>query len=444
MEEKTVSLSLGTILRECSKNPNLSIDHFYHFALVNRENLHQVFKYRKFNEDFVGKVDCFNDGNYLVGMIRPSYDDFLQKLVRLLNLKVRGPIKDDDELTNLLLQKVQRLSEVTSEQELEIEFPMIYRDLIDGRKYYRDLQKLRKQEGYNEEQYASGEHYYYSCALKRSLPNFITTQTELYKRFVTKRKELQEKQQQTSFNGYLSKYFDKLYLYVMHEYLVHAEGSTNKEEIKKYIDYVERYISSDRKKDISINTDSGMRVDIENIKKRLESLKRLVSDNSSQVEWILIPEGKDLSKVRREPEHEERTTLMNLEEIERLRQKGERKRAFYETTPYLVKAIGLRKYHGYIAYIYENGEVILDREYNQDRPTTAMGDAIYNLKVLDFETLSKYDKQVLMKHPRVGRMNHTPTWEKRVRKIIDRAATPEEQYESKQLVKRLKEKNESR
>lgn len=444
MEEKTVSLSLGTLIRECSKNPNLSQEHFYYFASQNRENIHEIFKYKKFNDDFVSQLDCFNDGSYLVGMIRPSYDEFLTKLVRLLNLPIQGKIKDDDTLTKQLLQKVERLKQVTSEQELEIEFPLLYRDLINGRRYYNDLQKIRRQENYSEEEYASGEHYYYGCAMKKSLPNFIKTQSELYRRFVTQRNELKEKQKTKSFNGYLSKHFDleKLYMYVMHEYLVKAEGSKDKEEIKKYISLVDKYVSSTRNKNFSITLDSGLKVDFDNILKRLNNLKRLVSENSSQVEWILIPEGRVLSRVKKE-EKDPKTTLMNYEEIERLRQKGERKRAFYETTPYLVKALGLRKYHGYIAYIYENGEVILDREYNENAPSTAMGDAIYNLKVADFETLSKYDKQILMKHPRVGRMNHTSTWESRVSKIIEREGTEEEKEESKQLVKRLKQKNES-
>ena len=72
-----------------------------------------------------------------------------------------------------------------------------------------------------------------------------------------------------------------------------------------------------------------------------------------------------------------------------------------------------------------------------------MGDAIYHLSVSDFETLSKFDKQILMKHPRVGRMNHTNTWEERVSRIIEREATEEEKVESKKLVKRLQDKNES-
>ena len=445
MEEKTVSLSLGTIIRECSLDPNLRIDHFYYFALQNRENLHEVFKYKKFNDDFVSHVDCFNNGQYLVGMIRPSYDEFLEKLTRLLYAPIKGKIVDCDRLEEILMQRVERLSIVTSEQELQLEFPLLYKDLIDGRKYFNDLQRMRKQEGYSEEQYASGEHYYYSCAMKKSLPNFIKTQSELYKRFVTQRKELQEKQQKKSFNGYLKRHFDldKLYMYVMHEYLVKAENSKDKDEIKKYIVLVEQYIASSRKKDFSITTDAGMKVDLEMLKKRLDNLKRYVSDNSSQVEWVLIPEGRVYQRVQKDSNQEVKTTLMNLEEIEALRQKGERKNTFYETTPYLVKALGLRKYHGYIAYIYENGEVILDREFNPEAPSTAIGNAIYNLRVTDFETLSRYDKQVLMKHPRVGRMNHTPTWESRVSKIIYREATEEDKLESKQLVKRLKQKNES-
>ncbi len=443
MEEKTVSLSLGTILRECSKDPNLSLDHFYYFSLQNRENIHQIFKYKKFNEDFVGQLDCFNNGEYLIGMIRPSYDEFLNKLLLFLNIPHRGKIEDNDALTEQMMHQVERLKQVTSEQELEIEFPIIYKDLIAGRRYISDLQKMKQQEGYDEEHVASGEHYYYGCAMKKSLPNFIATQSELYRRFVTKRKELKELQNTKSFNGYLAKHFDldKLYMYVMHEYLVKAESTKDKDEIKKYIALIEQYMTSSRKKDVSLTTDSGIKVDYEMIQKRLKNLKRVVDDNSSMVDWIIIPEGRDYSRVKRE-EHEPKTLLMDVEEMERLHQKGIRKNTFYETTPYVIKALGLRKYHGYIAYVYENGEVILDREYAPETPKTAIGDAIYNLKVADFETLSKYDKQVLMKHPRVGRMNHTSTWEKRVSKVIYRKATEEEKEETKQLVKRLREKQE--
>ena len=444
MEKKTVSISLGTVIRECSKEPNLSLDHSTYFSLKNRENVHEVFKYKKFNDDFASQLDCFNDGTNLIGMIRPSYSEFINKVTRLLNLRLKGKVADDEELTKKLLERVERLKSVTSEYELEIEFPLLCNDLRAGRRYYHDLQRLKKNEGITKEKFADGEHYYYGCAMKKGLHNFVITQAELYTRFITRRKEFQEKLQQTSYNGYIAKNFDldKFYMVVINEYLVKAEGSKNKEEIEYYINLVDKYLESSRKKDFSIRTDAGLKVDLESIKKRLKNLKRIVSDNNSQVEWILIPEGRDFTRAQREKK-EESTTIMNYEEVEKLRQRGERKRAFYESTPYLVKAIGLRKYNGYIAYIYENGEVVLDREYQENAPSTAMGDAIYHLSVSDFETLSKFDKQILMKHPRVGRMNHTNTWEERVSRIIEREATEEEKVESKKLVKRLQDKNES-
>ncbi|MBR3211023.1 MAG: hypothetical protein IKF71_03690 [Bacilli bacterium] len=445
MEEKTVSLSLGTIIRECSLNPDLAMEQQFYFMSRNRENIHDVFRYKKFNEDFVGRVDCFNDGNNLIGMIRPSYEEFLRKLMNILHLPIKGKIVDDDQLTQKLLAQVEKLKQVTSEQELEIEFPVLYRDLVDGRKFYHDLQRMRKQEGYDPQDYASGEHYFYSCGLKKSLKNFVQTQGEVYSRFILRRKDLQQKQQQMSFNRYIASHFDmdKFYMYVMHEYLVKAEGCQNRVEMKKYISLVEKYLSSDKKKDVVITTDSGMKVDEQNIQNRLRNLKRIISDDSSQVEWVLIPGGRDYSRVRKDVDVVPPGVKMTLEDYLRLCEKGERKRAFYEGTPYLARVLGLEMYRGYIGYIYDNGEVILDTEYDPFKPATAEGNAVYNLKVGDFELLSQYDKQHLRKHPRVGVMNHSKTWEDRVSKIIDREALPQEIEASKQLIKRLKERNES-
>ena len=106
MEKKTVSISLGTVIRECSKEPNLSLDHSTYFSLKNRENVHEVFKYKKFNDDFASQLDCFNDGTNLIGMIRPSYGEFINKVTRLLNLRLRGKVADDDELTKRTPQEV--------------------------------------------------------------------------------------------------------------------------------------------------------------------------------------------------------------------------------------------------------------------------------------------------------------------------------------------------
>jgi len=440
MEERTVDLSLYTLVRECLLDPNLMKDVFYMFSLSNRENVHEIFKYKKFNDDFTDRVTCYRKDGELIGTVRPCYDEFLEKLVRILNIPTRGKVTDSVELDKKMRERLEILKNISSESELLMEFPLLYKDLNDGRRYYNDVQKLRRQENYDEEAFASGEHYYYGCALKKSLPNFIKSQSLQYERYINDRNKLKELQESKSYNGIIRKYFniDKFYMYTIHEYLRRCEGTKDKEEIKKYLKLVEDYLNGSRDKSVSFKTDEGIKIDYDNIMKRYNNLKRIVSDNSSFVDWILVPEGRDYSRV--EKKEEAQVTLMSLEEINRLRGLGEVKRNFYETSPYLAKAIGLRRYHGYIAYIYENGKVILDREYIPEHPATALGDAIYVMKAIDFENLSKLDKQVLMKHPKVGRMIHSKKWKERVQLVIDYEGSEEEKQDAVQLVKRLQEK----
>lgn len=438
--KKTIQLDLETIIRECSLNPDLKQDHFYFFSISNRENIHEIFKYKKFNEDFTSKLSCYNTGEHIIGHIRPSYDEFLEKLIIILGVNCRKPIEDNDDLTSKMLDRIERLKTITTEAELKEEFPILYNDLINGRSYYNGLQLMRLREKYSDEQVANGEHYYYGCALKKSLKNFITTQSKMYTRYVTDRKKLKELQEKKNYNGYIRKHFDsdKLYMYVIHEYLSHCEEIEDLDELNYYLKLIEQYLSSTINKNISITTKEGIHIDIANIRKRYENLKKKCENKHSIVEWVLLPEDKDYTSVKQTSPS--RTIRMSQKRANKLRKAGEKKKNYYSTSPYIIKAIGLKKYRGYIAYIYENGEIILDREYNSVYPSTAEGDAIYNIKVEDFETLSKESKSFLVGHPRVRRIIHTKDWQSKVDNIINRPGTPEEKEKTKQLIKRLQEK----
>lgn len=443
MERAIANLSLNTLIRECSKNPQEARNHYGYFVAINRERIHDVFSYKKFNDDFIDNVTCYNDGKYQIGVIRPCYEEFLYKLIILLNLKVKTPIVDNEELTRKLYERINVLKNVSSEAELRIEFPFLYKDLQDGRRFIRGIKAQREFDEENQfaVELAEKEHYYYSCGMRQSLENFIKIQAEVYSRFISKRKELKAKQEKTSYNGYIVKNFDmnKVYMYTVHEYLKICENSNNKELIKFYIGLIEKYLKSDKNKDVSITTDENIRVDISSILIRLENLKKRISDNSNLVEWILIPEGKDYRRVKKnEKPCEDKTFIFNYEEIQRIRQLGEKKKTFYEGTPYIAKAVGLRKYRGYIAYIYANGKVILDREYNDDNPKSAVDNAAYIIEAKDFEELSREEKPALIRNPKVSRKYHTDTFEERIKTIIGREGTEEQQEDSKQLVQRLK------
>ena len=165
MKEKTIEFSLSSMIRECSINPKLAFEEFNDIALKNRENIHDTFKYKKFNDDFVSTLAVYCDENQLVGAIKPSYEFFIERLTQLLNADVDLDKVTDDELTTILLNRIEFLKTIRKERDLKKHFPLLYNDLIEGRKYYNSLQKFKKK---NPHLYTDGEHYYYSCALKKA------------------------------------------------------------------------------------------------------------------------------------------------------------------------------------------------------------------------------------------------------------------------------------
>ena len=106
-----------------------------------------------------------------------------------------------------------------------------------------------------------------------------------------------------------------------------------------------------------------------------------------------------------------------------------------------MKLLGVLKYRGYAAYVYQNGKVMLDREYNENAISSASGNASFLVPAKDFIELSKKDKQELRNNPNVIVFNHNATWEQRVLEYLEKEGSPEEQEESKQLIKKLKEGN---
>jgi len=439
----TVNVSLETIIRECSLDPHLNQNHFFNFSLYNRENVHKVFRYKKFNDDFTKYLTCYNDGNYFIGTFRPCYEEFLYKLQVILNVPPKNSTVDDENLTKELNARLEVLKRITTHEELKKEFPLLYRDLTDGRSFIDEIERMIKKYPEDNNRYKKQRDYYYSCALKRGLINFINTQAEMYRRFINDRQKYKAQIEQTSYNNYLRTHFDmnKLAMYVTHEYLCICESTKDPEVIKYYLSLIDKYLNDpEYKKNVTLTTKDGIVLNEEMINQRIRNLRRQLSDNSSLVNWVILPEGQDYSRVHAPKKSKVKETIFNYEELKRLRQKGQSKQAFYESTDYLAKAVGLLKYRGYCAFIYKNGKVVLDREYDTSHPKSATGDAIYIIDSVDFETLSKLDKATLKKQRNVQKINHTNNWQERIKKIISEETTKELEEAGNELIKLLREK----
>ena len=82
-----VNLQTDKLIEYCSNNKLPKEDLLLKLRLLNRNsnsNIHNIFKYRKFNEDFTDRVTVYDDNK-----IRFSYDDFLIKLFKYLNISIK-------------------------------------------------------------------------------------------------------------------------------------------------------------------------------------------------------------------------------------------------------------------------------------------------------------------------------------------------------------------
>ena len=112
MKKKTIEFSLKSMIRECSINPKLAFEIFNDISLRNRENIHDVFKYKKFNDDFVSSLAVYCDENQFIGAVKPSYEFFIERLIQLLNVDVNLDKVTDDELTTILLNRIDFLKKI--------------------------------------------------------------------------------------------------------------------------------------------------------------------------------------------------------------------------------------------------------------------------------------------------------------------------------------------
>ena len=355
------------------------------------------------------------------------------------------------------LQILKNKFKLLYERQLLEEFPEIYKKFQDSKnyiKYLKDEEKILDGELEDNKNNAlifkqidleiddlnnkkdTYRKYIRRCGITSNYSKYIDKQITLYESFISNRSLLIK---DTSFDNLVDLYLDKdkVYLYLMNEYLKRIASCDERNEIKNYINFVERYLCLVKNKDTSILVDNEV-INLENINEKLKIIKWKFAHDVIILDWSLAHDGHDSKSIKSVNRKIARRIALSSEEIERLKSIGEERNDFYDNTNYSAKANGLDKNLGYTAYIYPNGKVILDKEYDEKRTSTAIGNAIYVLTAINFEALSKLDKANLRKHPDVQRIVHSANWQERVQRIIDIEPTEESLEDTKKLIKRLK------
>jgi len=454
----TINIDLNKLIDICSNGRKTKEELLETFNIMNDKNIHQVFKYRKFNDGFIDKITCYNDGDKIIGTMCPSYKEFLEKIFTILNVnpKLKYLIgKDDQDLEDVLKARIDVLLNLQDEAMLSREFPVLYRTLQDGRNARHDIDRRKSELKKNttisqeerekqKEKLIKEEKHLHRCALspafvsKDKNHSFIHLQAELYTRFVERRKEYKKLIEQNDYNKYICKNFDidKIALYVVYGYLNAIDAYTDRDKQLKYYHLVELYLNNPAvKKDVEIFVD-GIDINYDLISNRAKAAQKKLNRVDIKVEWELLPTGSGYDSVT-SGDTTKRRVPMSEEKVKELITIGKEQTEFFMNTNYSAKAIGLKKFAGYFAYIYPNGVVVLDKDFREKYPTTAEG-AIYVMRARDFELLSGIGKTDLIKHPfLLGHKYHRGDWKTKINAYINPEGTKEEQEEAKQLIKKM-------
>ncbi len=474
----SVELSIETLINECSSNqPQLRkeihlISELYKQAIINIANR------TKYKESFLTsfKIKTSYKDSETRMFISPT--GYLTRLKQILGCKSPSLDYNDMILRNELLASLDTLKSINTQEELKEKFPEIYHDYVFGIEAYSKIKDYENNHDINlpevKERLSYQRRQFNLYGLDTRFRRFIDNQYTLYRNLVVRRQFVERYANEhvidvTNFEGLDKERFE---LYLASKYLDKLKEVEDTHEKQQCLYYVSTYIRETKTSNISIIDENGQ---IITFKKLLQRYRNILRNNSmlrpideersyykgyngkhvensvkkhflSGVNWIIVPkgDGRALDQHVIDSLNEGYNYLSPEEREEQIKKRYatyERKMRFFEQTPYIEKVFGIGKFKGYIAFIYENGEVLMEKFFNDKAnyfPT--IDEAIYNIRVADFERLSRLTKATLMKTPGCYRIVHKGKWEQRGQEVVDKPITKESQEEVKQLLKTLKSK----
>lgn len=449
-----ITLDINILITECSDNIDEAKQSFRQIGNQHQSMIANIASMTKAERFFFKNLKLWTNYRTAETNIYVDSNSFLEQLKTIFNVDSYFPNRDG--LISLLTEKLNRLFSIKTIIELQKEFPIIYDDYLLSIKSESQIKALSYKS--SKEVISEQWQFYNMYGLSSNFNQFMNRQRIMYRNLIFKSKKIEIETNTHPIDLNLFKCLNKakFELYLAHKYLKHALNTPYLQEKQECIYYLCTYIRETKYTSETITDENGTLITFDKIskgyrrlfKKNIE-LKPIDAERKNflgyhinhvknhikkhymnGINWQIVPKGHDNSKtntsviecLNRKFRHltpEEREAA--IKEVYDL---YERKMNFFESTNYVEKIYGLGEFNGYVAYFYPNGEVIMEKffdDYAQSLP--AKNEAIYNLKVVDFEVLSKLSKIKLMKDSRCKRIIHFGKWEEKVRKIIETEAT---------------------
>ena len=475
-----IEISIDTLIHYCAsdeenlKNEFTLLRQLFKDAIINTNN------YTKANEDFLTHLRTRTNYKNAQTNLFISPTNYIKRLKQILGISNQSIDFNDLQLRQEMINKVEELKKISTPEELKQKFPEIYKDYLLSLEAYPKIKRYEeKHRGTKDpkvtETLERQKKLYNLYALDTRFHSFIEKQSLMYRNHVIRRQFIE---------GYTNEHLidlrmftgldkEKFELYLADKYITIAQTTTDDKAKQECIYFLSTYIRETKFNQISIKNDNGEVITFRKIllryKKILRNnpiLKPIDEDRShfegyhwkhvenhvkkyfiNGVNWQIVPPGDgsdDLDERVVEALNRSYSHLSIEEKEKRIKARYaiyDRKIKFFEGTGYLYRIYGIHEFNGYIAFVYPNGEVLMEKffdDYANCIPT--QNEAIYNVKAIDFETLSKFKKTVLIKDARCKRIIHKGDWEEKGQEIVDRPTTPETQEQVKQLILSLKGK----
>ena len=474
-----IELDVNTIINECAFDKQRLQEEMSLIKELYRSYFIEKMEFVKAKEYFLDKFRIMTSFKNAESNIYISPIPYIEKLKRILNVTDESVDFNDESLYQKLKDRVAELSKITTPEELKIKFPLIYEDYLLAIDSYPKIKRYEMLHRHDEDEDVKSNisrqyRMFRLHGLHTLFDRFIKKQSTMYRNFAVRRQFIEgyANRHPLDFSMFTGLDKAKFELYLADKYLTRAIESTDDKEKQECVFYLATYIRETKVSATTIKNDEGKQISFDYIVRRY---KRFLQQNHSirpideprenfknynvrhvinhvnkyfftDVNWQIVPPGKEDELDREVIESLNRAyNYLSPEEREtKILERYciyERKKRYFENSGYAHKIYGINTFAGYIAYIYPNGEILMEKYFDDQancRPT--QGEAIYNVKVADFERLSRLAKPVLMKEPTCARIIHRGEWEEKADIIVNRPATKETEESVKKLILELQTK----
>jgi hypothetical protein len=439
----TVVLNVENFLNECATNKEEAKGVVQTLSKLYEKKRKTTIEFNQFGERYVDRITIWGNAEYFVGDITFDYREFAIKIQRLLGIDQIVDI-NSPEFTKLLEDKVEKLSQINTLDELHEKFPELYMVYIEGNSMYNYAEAVLNNKPNNpsdaikrqivEAEYKS--NYYYSCGLRRNVKQYVENQVVMLNHVIKHVNDLVKKANDFSIGNNLSRKLDKekTKMYIVMKMLDECKECRDPEKLDVYLKTLKRYFSGSERKEI-IHDEHGNPVTYNEL---LIRYNNMIKKGDFTIDWIIMPRGKEESSSQ----GGQTGRRTNTEIDPRLIEFNERKKRFYDNIQCLGRAKGISNNKGYTAFFMPNSQILLDRiAYSEDEIRSAYGNAIYNMNTGNFEQLSALSKKTLRQEHLCPIYPHSGDWEIPVTaEVVNQVATEGTVNRTRLLIRKLEGK----